>query len=209
MTYDKLQKARDRISVEYLRECFRYEEGVLYWKERPAAHFKRPADHATFIKKSAGKPAGRKEPRGYICVKFRMKGESVCISVHHIVWALHHGNWPEQHLDHINRIRDDNRIENLREVTPAENNKNSIKRRIYPYVAPYHHGKFAAQVRIGGEKSVHIGVFDSAEEARDYRQMVCVELEKLAHELAKKTPRPKTYRKRARAMAQVEVREAC
>jgi hypothetical protein len=106
--------AAEKLSMEFLRECFEYRDGVLYWRERPDHHFQRPADHATFIKKSAGKPAGRREPRGYVCVKFRNNGDGVTISAHRIVWALHHGAWPKQHLDHINRVRDDNRIENLR-----------------------------------------------------------------------------------------------
>jgi hypothetical protein len=187
--------AANRPSPEFLRECFDYRAGVLYWRGRPASHFRRPADHATFLKKSAGKVAGRKEPRGYICVKFRNLGHGVCISAHHIVWAIHHGRWPEKHIDHINRVRDDNRIENLREVTPAENNRNASSNRVFPYVAPNKScpGTFCAQTSIGGEKVVHLGVFDTAEDANAHRQMVNAELERLARSLAKKS---KTGRKR-------------
>ena len=39
---------------------------------------------------------------------------------HHIIWAMHRGSWPVM-LDHINRNRQDNRIENLRECTPSQN----------------------------------------------------------------------------------------
>lgn len=191
-------KAAERLTVEFLRECFEYRDGVLYWRSRPAHHFQRAADHATFIKKSAGKPAGRKEPRGYVCVKFRNNGHGVCVSAHRIVWAMHHGAWPTLHLDHINRVRHDNRIENLREVTPAENAKNSAWKRVHPYVEAYHHGRFVAQTSIGGEKAVHLGIFDTEAEAVAHRDMVNAELMKLAKALAKKTPRPKTYMKRAR-----------
>jgi len=34
------------------------------------------------------------------------------------------GEWPENQVDHINHIRNDNRWINLREVTHQENNKN-------------------------------------------------------------------------------------
>lgn len=34
------------------------------------------------------------------------------------------GDWPKDQLDHINGVRDDNRIENLREVTSQQNNFN-------------------------------------------------------------------------------------
>ena len=33
-----------RPSVEFLRECFDYREGDLYWKVRPVEHFMKPAD---------------------------------------------------------------------------------------------------------------------------------------------------------------------
>lgn len=39
---------------------------------------------------------------------------------HHLVWFWHHRTWPEQ-LDHIDRNRLNNRIENLRECSVAEN----------------------------------------------------------------------------------------
>lgn len=183
------RKARDGLSAEFLRECFDYRDGVLYWKERPVHHFASPAHHATFIKKSAGKRAGRKEPRGYICIKFRNHGHGVCVSAHHIVWVLHHGAWPARQLDHINRVRDDNRIENLREATPRENVRNASNKRVFPYVAPNKScpGTFCAQTNIGGQKTVHLGVFDTEEEANAHRLMVNAELEKLARQLAKKS----------------------
>lgn len=186
MVSNKQLSARERVSIQFLRECFEYREGVLYWTERPAHHFRRPADHATFIKKSAGKPAGRKEPKGYICVKFRNGGHGVTLSAHHIVWALHHGRWPTLHIDHINRVRNDNRIENLREVTPAENAQNSSWKRVHPYVHPSRKGQFAAQVKVG-DQQIHIGVFPSERAAHEYRQAVLDELAKVARALAKKS----------------------
>lgn len=175
------------LTVEFLRECFDSRDGVLYWRERPVAHFQRPADHITFAKKHAGKPAGKLGVNGYVTVGLRIDGRAISMAAHRIVWALHHGCWPEKHLDHINRVRHDNRIENLREVTVAENNRNCATRRIFPNVAPGNAGRFDAQVKLG-DVGVHIGVFDSAEEAHEHRMFVIDELKKLAHQLAKKTP---------------------
>jgi hypothetical protein len=43
---------------------------------------------------------------------------------HRIVFAIFHGRWPQGQIDHINGVRDDNRIENLREATRSQNNQN-------------------------------------------------------------------------------------
>lgn len=47
--------------------------------------------------------------------------------VHKLIWLYHHGYLPNE-LDHINRERDDNRIENLRECTHQQNLGNSKAR---------------------------------------------------------------------------------
>ena len=78
---------------------------------------------------------------------------------HRLAWLIHYGVWPATELDHINRDKLDNRIENIREVTRGENmfncqkhNKHGLrginyKRRINRYVA-------RLQV---GDKRLHLG----------------------------------------------------
>jgi hypothetical protein len=181
--------ADGRPAVEFLGECLEYRDGVLYWKARPASHFQRPADHQTFIKKMAGKPAGRRERGdGYVSIGLRVEGRAISMAAHRIVWALHHGKWPDQHLDHINRIRHDNRIENLREATPAENARNAKSNRVHTYIESYRRNpdKFVAWTNIGGQEAVHLGIFDTEAEAVAHRDMVNAELVKLAKSLAKK-----------------------
>ena len=40
---------------------------------------------------------------------------------HRLIWLYHYGTWPKGDLDHISGIRDDKRIENLREATRQQN----------------------------------------------------------------------------------------
>jgi hypothetical protein len=53
-------------------------------------------------------------------------------SLHRVVWLLHNGAWPTQQIDHINRDKSDNRIENLRDVSAAINGMNKARRGIIP-----------------------------------------------------------------------------
>lgn len=43
---------------------------------------------------------------------------------HRLAWFLYYGVWPKYQIDHINHNRDDNRLENLREVSSQDQNKN-------------------------------------------------------------------------------------
>lgn len=69
----------------------------------------------------AGDIAGRKGSYGYIHIS--IDGSS-CLA-HRLAWIYVHGKLPEGIIDHINGIRNDNRILNLREATDAENKRNA------------------------------------------------------------------------------------
>ena len=89
---------------------------------------------------------------------------------HRLAWVFSFGSWPENHIDHINEDKKDNRIRNLRDVShsinlanqknPQRNNTSgyrgvSFKKRI---------SKFHAQIFVN-KKYNSLGYFDSAEEA--------------------------------------------
>lgn len=105
---------------------------------------------------SAGSPIGTKKPKGYMVAVVDGK----MYRVHHLVWMYHNGYFAEE-LDHINRVRDDNRIENLRVCTHSQNLGNS-RPRVHKYKGVTlckTTGKWRAQL------NGHLGRFDTIEEA--------------------------------------------
>ena len=71
----------------------------------------------------------KRDKRGYLCVKCCLGNRQVFVYLHHAIWAVCKGRWPEQQIDHINGNKHDNRIENLREVSTSENKMNML----YPW----------------------------------------------------------------------------
>ena len=69
---------------------------------------------------------GKRNKRGYLCINCNIDKRRIRIYLHHAVWAVCNGRFPEQQIDHINGNKQDNRIENLREVSQSENNMNVL-----------------------------------------------------------------------------------
>lgn len=72
----------------------------------------------------AGSIVGTVNGQGYLMVSINGKGWRV----HHILWCMTYGYIPHK-LDHENQNKQDNRLDNLREVTTTENNRNMPKPR--------------------------------------------------------------------------------
>lgn len=100
---------KNKLSYELACKIFKYHSnGKLTWKMK----YKR--NHVI------GQECGHIDSNGYRTIgvdykKFRRS---------RIVWLLHHGYIPEQSIDHINRVKTDDRIENLRLITPQCNYRN-------------------------------------------------------------------------------------
>lgn len=153
----------------YLQECLMINEhGILIWRVRPDVHF--PSHHAAvrLNTRCAGKMAGRINEDGYIIITLKNKN----FRAHRIVWLLTYGTLPEQQLDHINGIKTDNRIENLRMVSDTGNGQNrrnaskNNKSGLLGVAYKKKDKKYYAQIVAFG-KWKHLGIFNTAIEAHN------------------------------------------
>lgn len=150
--------------LKNLSKCLQYDPstGSITWK----AH-QNPATALRVV----GKPAFSSfDIHGYGRGMFLGKK----YRAHQIAFAMYHGKWSQNFIDHINGNRKDNRILNLREVSSKENSMNRCTKSNY--------GCHGIQERTlkDGNKSYHvsitvdgkrhyIGTFHDLDEARDAR----------------------------------------
>ena len=159
------------ISVHIWREAYHYDPftGAIRWREdRPESHFKSLRGYRIWKTRSAGKVATSLSGDGYLQVGLTYQGDKQIIATaHRVAWLLYRGETPEDGLqfDHINGDKQDNRIENLRLVSNAENNR-AFKRpqggsSQYRGVAWYKRtDRWQANIRHKGIQR-HLGCFDS------------------------------------------------
>ena len=83
-----------------------------------------------------------------------------------LAWLYIYGTWPSQEIDHKDRNPSNDRIDNLRLVTSAQNKHNRITPRkgtsllgAWPY-----HRKWFSQICVNGKK-IHLGYFLTPEAA--------------------------------------------
>ena len=118
--------------------------------------------------------AGSKDGSGYYSTSFNGK----TIRCHIIAWVIFYGRYPNGHIDHINKIKSDNRIANLREVTQAQNSRNQKIRTNntsgFPGVSfDRLLSKWIAYITINYKK-IHIGVFKQIEDAIEARKIAAI-----------------------------------
>lgn len=90
---------------------------------------------------------------------------------HRLAWLYVHGEWPTADLDHINCIRNDNRIANLRLATRSQNRANARRPRHNSSGfkgVDFHKNKGKWRARVQKDnKVVHVGRFATAEQAHE------------------------------------------
>ncbi len=160
------------LPLDYLKECVVYEaaSGHLFWKQRPSHHFANLNACGVWNSKHAGCMAGSPNIKRRWSTKIGGK----LYQNHRLVWALAHGVWPSDQIDHINGNPEDNRLENLRVVANAENQKNRWQSRhnTSGVNGVYWHSrdnKWTAHIRDGGRQRA-LGYFDTCEEAAAARK---------------------------------------
>lgn len=104
------------ITQEQLQDRFVYINGTLIYRYSCG-------------KRKLGSSAGYMKSDGYWRVYIHGKG----YYLHRLIWLYHKGTNPTLELDHINRNKSDNRIENLREVTHKENQSWMIGKLLYDH----------------------------------------------------------------------------
>lgn len=164
---------KDLPPPELLRKLLRYdpETGKLFWLNRPLGLCASKRAQNTWNTKFSGKEAFKaKKGSGYLTGAIFDR----TFLAHRIIWAISTGAWPVGEIDHINGVRSDNSIENLREVTRSENSRNMKK---YSCNTSGVNGvswnrqakKWVALIKAGGRQE-HLGYFDNIADAAEARR---------------------------------------
>lgn len=104
----------DGLTIEFVRACFSYDPktGDIRWKVKPSG--RKQQDIGDFAGGASGSA-------GYI----RVQVFGRMFQAHRLAWALHYGEWPGALIDHINGIKTDNSISNLRLASHTQNMRNA------------------------------------------------------------------------------------
>lgn len=149
------------------------ETGVMRWKPRANKWFRSIASAKSWNTRHAGKRAGctitTKPKYGYSERAISIFGKNY--KEHRIAWLIHHGEWPKGDIDHINGDALDNRIENLRDVSHQDNNRNmkaysTSATGVTGVVWNKACGKWQSRITLSG-KDVHLGLH------KDFFEAVC------------------------------------
>lgn len=156
-----LQDQQRKITQGLLKKLLNYDPktGIFIWKEI----------HSKSRHVSVGDEAGSIRSDKYSAIKLFGKA----YLAHRLAWLYMTGEWPINDIDHINLVRNDNRIANLRLATKAENMRN---RPIYKNNTSGAKGvvfvngtRWRVRVSYNGKK-IHLGYFTSLKLAKEAYQ---------------------------------------
>ena len=146
---------RDQLTQARLKEVLEYdpETGLFRWRSYRCG------------RALAGAVCGTDNGRGYLTIHIDL----VHYKAHRLAWLYVHGRWPTHLIDHINGVKGDNRIANLREADDAVNSQNQRRAQSHNKcgflgVHKRESGRFRASIRVNW-KLINIGTFDTPEAA--------------------------------------------
>ena len=142
------------ITQQELKQLLHYdpETGIFTWKSQ---NKKRPG--------KLGRTAGTHDEMGYVYCNIHKKK----YRLHRLAWLYMTGGWPTDLVDHDDRVRDNNKWDNLKPATKLSNSKNAnrSKRNKSGHTAIFR-TQSAWGVNIGYEnKVIHVGSYHTIEEA--------------------------------------------
>lgn len=147
-----MKKTDHNLKVEWLREHMAYvpEVGAFMWKVRGPG-------------RTVGKLLGSINSLGYVTIKVH----GVVYYAHRLAWFYVHGEWPQKAIDHIDSVKTNNSIGNLRDATAAQNAaRRPSTRTLAPSRGVFPHGAgFVARIHHAGKRH-YLGYFPTANAAK-------------------------------------------
>ena len=141
------------LTQQTVKELLDYNQitGECNWKEKP--NTKSPI--------CIGQKIRNQDKDGYYRVFIHGKS----YKLHRIAWLYVYGSWPTGQIDHINGVKTDNRICNLRDVNQSLNMHNihlpsAGKKSCLPRGVYLEHGRYRARIKINNRVK-NLGSFDT------------------------------------------------
>lgn len=148
---------------------FDADSGLFTWKSRDVNESASPRTTKSWNTRYAGKLAGARAGNGYIYINLDGRKHLA----HRVAWLMTYGCLPNHEVDHMDGCRANNRISNLRDVTPSENNENrrcaQTTNKTTGLIGASLHSKgkgYVSQIIVKG-KHKYLGYFKTAKEAHE------------------------------------------
>lgn len=164
MIMDEAQITQEMV---FSRFIYMKDEGALVWLRRPREDFDNENKWSIWNNRYAGTVAGSISVKGYRCIHVfgKMRHAS------RLTWIYHYGHWPEV-IDHIDGDIENDRVENLRDVTQTINCQNRAlpstnKTGVMGVYIDC--GRYRAQINAFGKRH-YLGTFETLQDAADARK---------------------------------------